>query len=481
MGKSVDKSNLGYLGIDFQYKLVKCFIEEPNYFDEIYNIVDQSAFTDALLRTFVGVLKDYYKSNNLVPSYEVIRIPLRASANSEIELEEWDSLIDKLKSTSIEGYLLVKENALKFFKQQRIIKAANKILEKAGNGDLEHYEECQKILEDALEAGDTEDLGHSIFELEEEALSNDYTISIPTGIDGLDEYLGGGLDKGKIGLFMAALGVGKTTFSTAIASAAATSRSILNNNEGWKVLQIYFEDDNVDITRKHYSRLTKVEACDIRKCDMAQKEEIREMLNRHPDRELLNKNLKVLKLRTGEVTPSKIEQIIKKLINKGFRPDEVIIDYFECMEFEKGGGPNESEWNKEGRNMRKLENMAKDLNMAIWVTSQGGRDSIMSTIVNASQGSGSIKKQQIVQVIVTAARNLESQNPYSANLALVKNRSGKSGRVFENAVYDNGTSTISCSEVKVYDNALEWKEEEQKSKERLRNEMLRIAANGSGN
>ena len=35
MAGKVDKSDLGYLGIDFQKKLVKCFVEYPNFFNEI--------------------------------------------------------------------------------------------------------------------------------------------------------------------------------------------------------------------------------------------------------------------------------------------------------------------------------------------------------------------------------------------------------------------------------------------------------------
>ena len=54
MGKSINKNNLGYLDVEFQYKLVKCFIEDPKFFGEVSTIVDQNAFTEQLLRTFVG-------------------------------------------------------------------------------------------------------------------------------------------------------------------------------------------------------------------------------------------------------------------------------------------------------------------------------------------------------------------------------------------------------------------------------------------
>ena len=37
--QKIDKTNLGYLGVDYQYKLVKYFIEDTGFFDGIVNIV----------------------------------------------------------------------------------------------------------------------------------------------------------------------------------------------------------------------------------------------------------------------------------------------------------------------------------------------------------------------------------------------------------------------------------------------------------
>ena len=60
MAKQLDKNNLGYLDLDFQYKLAKIFVEDSKFFEDVAPIVDQNAFTDSLLRTFVGTIKDYY-------------------------------------------------------------------------------------------------------------------------------------------------------------------------------------------------------------------------------------------------------------------------------------------------------------------------------------------------------------------------------------------------------------------------------------
>ena len=160
MGKAIDKSTLGYLDVDFQYKLAKCFIEEPHFFGEISTIVDQNAFTDSLLRTFVGTLKDYYYKESVVPSYETMGTALKSRAKTTNELQEWTDLIDKLHfKTSLEGCTLVKDTALKFFKQQNLIKVANKILEIAGKGDIDRYDECQKLLDDASLAASADGIG----------------------------------------------------------------------------------------------------------------------------------------------------------------------------------------------------------------------------------------------------------------------------------------------------------------------------------
>lgn len=479
MGKHLDKNNLGYLGIDFQYKLAKIFVEDSKFFEDVAPIVDQNAFNDSLLRTFIGTLKDYYSRESVIPSYEMLNVILREKAKTNNELEEADALIKKLKfETSLEGYIFVKDVALKFFKQQNLIRVANKILDIAGKGDIDRYEECQKLLDEAAMAGQEDDFGYDIYTLQDKALANDYTVSIPTGIDKLDEVLGGGLDKGKLGLLIAPAGFGKTSFTTAIDSYAATFRHPLNNNMGYKVLQIYFEDDDVDITRKHYSRLSQTEARFMKRLDKPQRDEIAELINNHPDKELLRQNLRLKHFKTGTKSASDLEIFVKRLINSGFKPDLISIDYFECLAPEKGGYSTDTEWTREGVTMRKLENMAKDLDCAIWIPTQGTKDSMNSPeVVRMDQASGSAKKVHVAQLILSIARAIDDIDKSRAVIGILKNRSGKSGKVFNNVYFDNGTCTISCAETQEFDNGLAWEEESERLKEEARIKHTRFIAN----
>ena len=97
---------------------------------------------------------------------------------------------------------------------------------------------------------------------------------------------------------------------------------------------------------------------------------IKEQLLNYKDRETMRKNLRIKRFNTGTKSASDIENYIKKLRNRGFSPDLVIIDYFECLAHEPDRSAT-NEYEREGKTMRKFEAMAGELDMAFWIPSQG--------------------------------------------------------------------------------------------------------------
>ena len=455
MNRAINKSTLQYLGPDFQYKLAKCFIEEPGYFASIYSVVEQNAFTEPLLRQFVGTLKDYYSSTGIVPSYETLLIVLKQKARMENELEEWDELVKNLRELSPEGTTIIEESATRFFMQQNMIKVANDILKKTQDGDTDHYEECLKMMEDAINVGNEDDEGFNPYDVIDEVMRPNAEIPIPTGISKIDDLLNGGLYKGHLGMVLGPSGFGKTTYSTAIAAHAATAASDLNEHKGWKVLQIVFEDDVRAISRKHFSRITQIEACNLTKTDEV--EEARTILDNFPEKEMFRDNLIVKKYKTGTKSVEDIKIYIKRLINKGFRPDLIILDYFECLKLIRKER-NDTKWDLQENTMRQLEVLAEEFNVALWVMTQGNKESFAAKVVGMNQGGGSITKVQIGHVILSIARSQEDIDNNIATIAMLKNRQGKSGPAFDNIKFNNGTCTISCDEVVEYDNELVFEE-----------------------
>lgn len=471
----VQKGNLGYLGIEFQYRLISSFFIEPGFFSDLNGIIDQNMFTDSHLKGIVTAIKDYYAKYGSVMSYEMLAIKINEKVSDEDERQYYMEIIDKLKHTSTEGHEEIEEMAERFFKQQNLIKVANKLKQIAGDGDISKYDECQQILEEAMAIGRKNNDESHPFDNTDEDLSSETVTTIPTGIERLDEILGGGLDKGKMGLIICPMGAGKTSMTTCIAANAASFRCSKNNYDGFKVLQLIFEDKPRDMHRKYIAKLSQIEAKDLSKDDETVSM-VKNILKNHEERDLINNNVVIKKLNTGEVKASDIKEIIKKKINEGFKPDLVIVDYFECVESEYGASKTDIT-EREGRTMRKFETMAGELDVAIWIPTQGNRESIKAEVVTNAEVGGSIRKNQIAQVVLSIARSQEDIKNKRATIAVLKNRSGGAGQVLNGVIFDNGTCTISCDNVIDFDNVLTYNDYAENKESEKRAHMISDAKN----
>ena len=455
------RSDLGYLGETFQYRLTHEFMENHTFFEDLSSIIDQNMFTDPNLKTFVGVMKNYYEREGHVPSYDMLEVELRDISHSDKEIETYLAILEKVRNSASDGVERTRELAEKFFKQQNIIRTANEILKIAGNGDTTKYEACVDLLNDAMTKGTHNDFGEGLFDHINETLSDDYRVPIPTGIGKIDEALEGGLGKGELGVIIGPTSFGKTSLTTAMASHAACN--------GYKVLQIVFEDRIKQIQRKHLGRITGIEAKDLSKPDVI--DLVRQTIDAFPQKEALEKNLRIVKFPSGEKTARQLERFIKKLINSGFKPDLTIIDYFECLEHEPDKSSS-NEFSQEGKTMRRFEAMAGELDMAIWIPSQGTKDSINLELVTMDKIGGSVKKAQIAHVIMSIARTVDDIANNKATIAILKNRAGKSGKVFNNVEFNNGTCRISTDNVDELDSLFEL---QQKKKDALFETQKEIA------
>lgn len=829
----IDKSNLEYLGVEFQYRLIKAFIEDGGFFRDLNSVVEQNMFTETYLRTIVGVMKDYYNRQESVPSYEMIEILLRQKITVEDEIQYYTETLDKIKKTTTEGYKEIEDLAEKFFFQQNLIKVSNQIKSMASGGDISKYEECKQLLEGALAVGRKNDNTTTPFQSIDEDLSPESVVTIPTGIEKLDASLGGGIDKGKVGLIICPMGCGKalpedelvvtpdgfteirnikvgdyvigsngrrtmvtgvfpqgerdiyevtfsdgtscrcdkehlwtvntweqrhkkkmskgirkhyidytfntiktlddlmkvgfrsekhhnehnfripiclpveynkrkllidpyllgyfigdgcfsrgtitvgdldesdtinnlnncgfkfvvrkhkdratslnfhkdfkdtlckyyninnsksdnkfipsdylysniedriailnglmdsdgycgkrgtsvfttkskklaenireivlslggfasistkksryfnrkynkvvdcgisynvsislcdkniplyrlkrkqervkyremkkneryfesakyigksqaicikvdaedelfltkdyivthnTSMTTCLAANAARTLCKQNDFEGYKVLQICFEDMPRDLHRKYIANVTKVEARNLNESESTT-ESVKQILRNSADFNLIDSNIKIMNLYTGEETATSIKEKIKKKINEGFKPDVVIIDYFECIECEAGYSRSDVT-EREGRTMRKFENMAKELDVALWIPTQGNRESISAELVTNDKVGGSIRKNQIAQVVLSITRSVDDVRNKRATLAILKNRTGEAGLTLNGVFFDNGTCTINTENVIEFDDVLGYNEHVQEVEGRQRVNMIQEA------
>ncbi len=474
------KIDLGYLGIDFQHKLVKLFFEDSTFFTMINPIVDQNMFTEDVLRRIVGFMKDRYNESGVAPTYVDMDLYIRVHVHDAITLDTILSTLQVLREIDLVGQDIVKSEADKFFKQQNLTKAINKSIEIVKEGNVSKYYDIEDLIRGALDTNVSLDMGYNPMDGIDEALEENYRKVIPTGFSRLDKALYGGLGTGELGVIIAPSGVGKSSATTGFAASAATYKCKDNDYRGFKVLHIHFEDEDVNIKRKYYGWLTGIDAIDLSRPEF--KEDVKSRLKNElfEEAKMIKENLWCFHLPSGEVTVGRIEQIVKQGIARGFKPDLIIIDYFECLEYDSSDR-TDSEWSKEGRTMRKLEALAHKYEAGLWVPIQGTKDSFDKEILGLSSGGGSVKKIQIGHVIITLARTQEQKKNHRVTISLEKFRAGRmDDSVMPNVKFNNGTCRFEIDEEE--DQALDFIAQQediqmQRTRENVANSVMKNRKN----
>jgi replicative DNA helicase len=420
----VNKEDLSYLTDDFQQRLILQILTDRKFGTSIIDILEPSYFKDNYLKLIVAEIKNAYDKHEAIPDMGSLKSRVFERITTEVDVNFFNSQFAKIEKASLNDTLYVQETAMKFCKRQELKKAVKEIDTIITNGKLDEYDDCETILRKALDKGDNKDDSVEIFENIDNVLEDDYRNPIPTGISGLDTIMGGGLSKGELAVILAAFGIGKTTMFTKLANHAY--------NEGYNVLQIFFEDMPKVIQRKHIACWTGINLSELGE----RKEEVKEVLEQVKQSK---GKLKLKKFPSSDTTITTIKQYIRKQIASGFKPDIILLDYIDCVQpSKKVDDVNVGE----GQVMREFESMLAEFEMAGWTAVQGNRSAISSTIVESDQMGGSIKKGQIGHFIVSIAKSLEQKENGTANMAILKSRFGKDGLVFEDIVFNNGTIQI---------------------------------------
>jgi len=406
----IEKNSLGYLGFDYQVRLVAQILTDRKFANSILDIVDPNYFEDPYLRIIAATIKDAKQQDDVIPDMGSLEIRLLQDITDEFQRKFVLAQVRKIKEANLNDTLFIQDTAMKFCKHQELKKSLKEI-QRIIDRDDDNYEECEVILRKALEHGDNKDDGIDVFDNIESVLADDFRKPIRTGIKALDEIMDGGLSKGELAVILAPFGVGKTTMMTKLGNTAMS--------DGNKVLQIFFEDNPKVIQRKHLSCWSKI---DLNSLSLHKEELLQMCENMVNDTKEGKGILKLKKFPSDGTTIPMIRQYIRKLIAQGFRPDIVLLDYIDCVQPSK----HHDDANVgEGTVMRQFETMLSELDIAGWTAVQGNRGSISAAVVGAEQMGGSIKKGQIGHFIVSIAKTLDQKENGTATMAILKSRFGK--------------------------------------------------------
>lgn len=452
------RNDLGYLGFDYQLRLMAQILTDRKFANSIIDIIDANYFKDPYLRIIAAIIKDAKMVDDVILDMGALEIRILQEVTSEIQRDFAIQQLEKVKTANLNDTFYVQDVAMTFCKQQELQKSVKEIQKIIDTGDLERYSECETILRKALEYGDNKDDGMDVFSNIESVLSDDFRNPIRTGIPGLDEVMDGGLSKGELAVILAPFGVGKTTMMTKLANTAM--------KDGYKVLQIFFEDNPKVIQRKH---LACWSGYDLNSLSLHKDELIKLSQEMAANSKNGGGVLKLKKFASDGTTIPIIRQYIRKLIAQGFRPDIVLLDYIDCVQPSKHFDDVNA---GEGSVMRQFETMLSELDLAGWTAVQGNRSSIKSEVVEANQIGGSIKKGQIGHFIVSIAKTLDQKENGTATMAILKSRFGKDGIIFSDIRFDNARIQIDMGNSLGGRNQVEYKKDKEEFSQQRLNSLL---------
>ena len=430
-------------GSSFQSKIIMSLLSNKEFIQTISDIIEPSIFDSDANKWLVKSIKDYFIEYKTPPTLEVLKIKVGEIENDILKTSVIEKLKDAWNHREATDLNFVKKEVLTFCKNQSLKEAIVKSVDLLQNKE---YDEIKVIIDKALKAGTTKDIGHDYLTNLEERLTKSTRDTIKTSWDIINEIMDGGLGKGELGVIVAPAGVGKTWCLQAIGASGV--------KQGLSVIHYTLELNQSYVGLRYDTVFSRIPTTNIK----YYKEEVEKKIKK------LKGNLLIKYFPTKSIGVQGIEAHLKQVEIQGIIPDLVIVDYADIL---RGVG-TERRFVLENV-YEDLRGLAGEVDIPIWTASQANRSSLEEDIIDATKVSESYAKVMIADFVVSLSRKVEDKIANTARLHIIKNRFGLDGVTYPATM--NPTTGV----LDVYDNQSVYGKETQSkmdnSEEYLRKQL----------
>ncbi len=435
---NVDK--LSSYGKDFQSKLLACLISDADFLLNVIDILNEEYFQSEQCKYIYRKIKMFYESYNttitrqamIVLITEIEQPLLQLSVKRQIKIVYQYML----NSTDLDFY---KDKTLSFCKNQALKKALLKAVEHLQSGN---FEKIRQGITQALNCGQSKDLGKIYSKNFEQRYSLSVRKTIPTAWKQVNQALMGGLGRGELGIVIAPSGGGKSWLLTAIGAQALLM--------GYNVVHYTLELQDLGCQLRYDSVMTKIpynKLLDYK--DVVNERWIdvyRSKIRGEQDRDVGQLCMK--QYATGTATISTLKAHLKMWELKNGKADLVIVDYADILA--KTYNRNERTDEMLGTLYESLRGMAGEFDVPIWTATQTNRDGFSSQVVVHENISDSIKKIFVADFIMSLARDFQDRQQDTGTLNIMKSRFNKDGANYH-CDLDLSIGKFEFSEIQVED------------------------------
>ncbi|MBA7615281.1 hypothetical protein ES703_22559 [subsurface metagenome] len=402
---------------EFQARVLSCLYSSTTFFAQVNQFLYPEYFEDEVLAFFCRKIYMCYREYKTAPTEEILSLEIdKAKERKEILPEAssvytstLDLILDQdFKQTYIEAQVQ------DFIKFQVYRDSLSQGIELLKDRDFVGIDEALKV---ATSLNFDSRPGQKYFAEIDARLVRRSKVQeeeIPTLIPGLDPLIRGGIRKKELAVIEGLPGSGKSIFKINIAKGAVLC--------GKKVIYYTLEMSGDDIADRFDSTFSGVNMNTLLNRAATVKKKISKLGVKYAD------SLVIKEYPTKLCTPDTLEAHVNGLIETGFRPDLIIVDYADLLRPNKTYSQRRFELENIYLDLR---SMAMELPVAIWTASQANRRATEAELIGMEFVSEAFSKIMIADIVISINQSKAEEEEGEMRLHLVKNRYAKKGKIIK--------------------------------------------------
>ena len=404
---------LTQFGTSFQSKIIASLLGDVKFIQTISDILNPSMFDSDSNKWLVKSIKEYYYEYKKQPTLEVIKYKIDEIDNDVLKSGVVDKLREVWKNIEATDLEFVQSETLDFCKNQTLKSA---ILDSVDLLENKDYDGIKSIIDEAMNAGTTRDLGHDYITSLELRLEESARTTTETPWDVVNDIMDGGLGAGELGVIVAPAGIGKSWTLQAIGAGALKNKKT--------VVHYTLELNENYVGLRYDSIFSGVTTANIK----YYKDDVKSKISKLPGKLLIKY------FPTKAASVQTIGAHLKQIEISGVKPDIVLVDYADIL---MSVGTFREKRHALGTIYEDLRGLAGELEVPIWTASQANRSALEEDVIGADKVAEDYSKVMTADFVMSMSRKVEDKIANTGRFHVIKNRFGIDGVTYPATINTN--------------------------------------------
>jgi replicative DNA helicase len=403
---------LSEYGFGFQVKVIAALFTDRIFLQQIADIIQADYFESDANSWLLEIILEHFRQYKAPPSKDVLKVKITEIENDILKTAVLEQLKEVFRYMESDDLSFVKDEILKFCKNQEIKRA---IMDSVSLLKMGNYDEIKSKMDSAMKAGADTDIGLDYVNNVGARYNEAARHTITTGWDVIDDLMDGGLAPGELGVVMAPAGIGKSWMLINIGANAVRA--------GKTVIHYTLELNENYVGQRYDSVLTGINAQTLKHHQETVEEKMRSLTGELTIKYYPTKSVGVMALKAH----------IEKTIMQGKTPDLVIVDYGDLLKVNTKKDKHEALEDL----YEELRGMAGEYKIPVWTASQAGRSALEEDIIEADKIASSYGKVMVADFLMSLSRKVEDKMSGTGRGHVIKNRFGPDGITLPSKINTN--------------------------------------------